>query len=187
MQKIKFQGIFSILFLALILISTFSQAANLQLLQQDTSSFKLPDFSGYFFNTEQIFIVSQGPLKGKSLGFASKLKGPHESPRFALFDSTQIIDSKIIPEEAAYNIEDVKAISLGRPVKPHTLRILSILLLSPISNRDSDFWTQAFVFDISDTGKIEMDEQLNLKLANERINITSIQKLKEFLMRNPLR
>lgn len=169
-------------------------AGETELLQLKIAELDPAVMPGYVFDFDQVFKINSGPLKGKTIFFAlndreaevdSKTKPAR--PQFVVADTKILIDHKAVPTlEEGWNISSVDAMAvMENKAAAVPLRILAILTIEPVSGRSSDYWQQAFVFDLTKEGKIKENVSLNKKLSNVKPAIKTIRALKKHLEVNP--
>lgn len=143
-------------------------------------------FKGYFLNDDQVFKITSGALKNKTILFTTV--DPVNSdqsrlPQFVVLDNNTIVDQQNLPTlEEGWNLVAVDAVAaLSQADANSDIRILAILTLEPLSGRSQDYWQQPFVLDISSNGKINTNTRLNHDLAKRFHSIKTIKSLKEYL------
>lgn len=169
-----------------LVISLLSFAESSKLRRVKALPIKESTVLGYNFDTDQAFQVTTGPLKDKYLFFASRELGSSEYsklPRFFISDQSKIIDSIEVPLlKEGTNLVAVQAISGIQPKSSiSAIRVLAVLTLEPLSNRESDYWDQSYVFDVNTDGKIEPNLDLNKKMNLQKKRPKSIQEIRKFL------
>lgn len=152
--------------------------------KSDIDSSSMP---GYTLDFDQVFKISSGSLKGKTIVFAfSELGGESQVPKFVLADGKNIVDQvELATVENGWNIVSVDAVmATAAKTSNSGLRILAILTLEPMSGRSSDYWQQGFVFDINEPGKIDQSVALNTKISEHKPRIKTLKALKKFVEKN---